>query len=95
MKVHIEDSITNLAYKLTNSILQYYDGTVEEKLEKTDKFVSELLFKYQIGINNPLDNSNRKMYEVCQHAKKFIIPLMKLNLEDKLNSDPIEIHDWN
>lgn len=91
------DYITNIHDRARNfliGILAHYPGSAEEKLEKSKKFIDEILFQSQYDLN-PFSNSMRETFDIAYYSRYVLVPEMIEKIKQYKNSEPFSIHDWN
>jgi len=89
------DEFSKSAKEFLFSIMAYYNGSTEERIERTIEFLDDLIFKTQLGLDNPFSNEDRTYYKLAKYSRKILIPELLDGISKLENSDPFDIHEWN
>lgn len=89
------DDVTRRAQRFILGIMEHYDGTGINKLDRAEEFVDSLLFKTSEGKNNLFSTEDWHSYNVAFVSKYIVIPMIRQRMTNRAESDPFSIHDWN
>ena len=87
--------VKNQAEQFLLNVMNYYNGSPEQKLERTTEFLDDLLFFTENDLGNPFSIESRNVYKVAYYSRHILIPKIISELNDVDNSDPFPINDWN
>ena len=87
--------VKNQAEQFLLNVMNYYNGSHEQKLERTTEFLDDLLFFTENDLENPFSIESRNVYKVAYYSRHILIPKIISELNDVDNSDPFPINDWN
>ena len=95
MNTHGIYEIKNQAEQFLLNVMNYYNGSPEQKIERSVEFLDDLLFFTENDLGNPFSVESRNVYKVAYYSRHILIPKIISELNDVDNSDPFPINDWN
>lgn len=90
-----EQNLQQKAQLFLSGVMDYYAGTNVNKLDRAEEFLDSLLFKYSVLTSNPFSTGPQETYDLAYIARYVLIPTIRKRMENKENSNPFSINDWN
>ena len=95
MNTHGIYEIKNQAEQFLLNVMNYYNGSPEQKIERSVEFLDDLLFFTENDLGNPFSVESRNVYKVAYYSRHILIPKIISDLNDVDDSNPFPINDWN
>ena len=95
MNTHGIYEIKNQAEQFLLNVMNYYNGSPEQKIERTVEFLDDLLFFTENDLENPFSIESRNVYKVAYYSRNILIPKIIDDLNQVDNTNPFPINDWN
>ena len=89
------ESIKERAKTFLFAVMDYYDGTNSDKLDRAEEFIEDMLFQSKTKQNDLFSNDHRDAYQVAFFSKYVIIPMVRQRIRSKEDSNPFIINTWN
>jgi len=95
MNTHGIYEIKNQAEQFLLNVMNYYNGSPEQKIERSVEFLDDLLFFTENDLGNMFSIESRNVYKVAYYSRNVLIPKIIEDLQDQEDSNPFPINDWN
>ena len=95
MSTHGIYEIKNQAEQFLLNVMNYYNGSPEQKIERSVEFLDDLLFFTENDLGNMFSIESRNVYKVAYYSRNVLIPKIIEDLQDQEDSNPFPINDWN
>ena len=95
MNTHGIYEIKNQAEQFLLNVMNYYNGSPEQKIERTVEFLDDLLFFTENDLENQFSIESRNVYKVAYYSRNILIPKIIDDLNQVDNTNPFPINDWN
>ena len=95
MNTHGIYEIKNQAEQFLLNVMNYYNGSPEQKIERSVEFLDDLLFFTENDLGNMFSIESRNVYKIAYYSRNVLIPKIIEDLQDQEDSNPFPINDWN
>jgi hypothetical protein len=95
MNTHGIYEIKDQAEHFLLNVMNYYNGSPEQKIERTTEFLDDLLFFTENDLENMFSSESRNVYKVAYYSRNILIPKIIEDLQNQEDSNPFPINDWN
>jgi len=95
MNTHGIYEIKNQAEQFLLNVMNYYNGSPEQKIERSVEFLDDLLFFTENDLGNMFSIESRNVYKVAYYSRNILIPKIIEDLQNQEDSNPFPINDWN
>jgi hypothetical protein len=95
--IHGIFEVKNQAEHFLLNVMNHYHGSPKQKIERTTEFLDELLFftQHDLAGNIFASIKSRNTYNMAYYSRHILIPEILKDLNEKDNSDPFPIDEWN
>jgi len=94
MNTHGIYEIKNQAEQFLLNVMNHYNGSPEQRIERSVEFLDDLLFFTEHDLENPFSSESRNVYKVAYYSRHILIPKIISDLND-VDDSPFPISDWN